>query len=64
MKYEIKCYKTYTTYDKCWIEVEAQSPEEALKLFKVDPYGYDMLDSKCIDIYNSEFVYEDNWEVV
>jgi hypothetical protein len=51
------------TYDKCWIQVEANSPEEALALVKANPEDYDMIDSKCIDISENEFVDEDQWEV-
>ena len=63
MLYEIKCYMESKTYDKCWIQVEANSPEEALALVKANPEDYDMIDSKCIDISENEFVDEDQWEV-
>lgn len=63
MLYEIKCYMESKTYDKCWIQVEAGSPEEALALAKANPEDYDMIDSKCVDISENEFVDEDQWEV-
>jgi hypothetical protein len=63
MIYEIKAYQQYITYDKCWIEVEASSPEEALALVKKDPEAYDILDSKCVDISNTTWEDLDEWKV-
>lgn len=62
--YEIKAYQKYVGYDKCWISVEANSPEEALALFKADPDSYDIIDSKMIDIEDHEWTDEDEWEVL
>lgn len=63
MLYEIKCYMESTSYDKCWIQVEADSPEEALKKAKENPESCDFIDSKCVDISNNVFVDFDEWEI-
>jgi hypothetical protein len=64
MKYTVKAYRTYTMYDKCWIDVEASSPEEALALVKADPDAYDFEDSKTIDIKDGSWEDQNEWEVV
>lgn len=63
MLYEIKAYKQSVTYDKCWIEIEASSPEEALTLVKENPSEYQIIDSKCVDMSEDEFVDMDEWEI-
>lgn len=61
--YEIKAYMQSTSYDKCWITIEADSPEEALRLAKEDPEKCEYLDGKTIDIQSNDFVDQDEWEI-
>ena len=61
--YTVKGYYEYSCYDKIYIEVEADSKEEALALAKNTP---DMFDKnyKTIDIGDGEYMDFDEWEVL
>lgn len=62
MKYEVKGYQRYTSYDKVYFSVEADSPEEALKLVKENPEEYYM-DAKGTDCEDFEYIDKEDWEV-
>lgn len=61
--YEIKAYRETRDYEKCWIQIEADSPEEALKKAKDSPDECEYIDSKCIDVIDGEWVDQSEWEV-
>jgi len=49
------------TYEKCWLEVEADSEEHALDLAKEGKA--DFIGSKCIDVSSEEYCDFDEWKV-
>lgn len=61
MKYTVKGYQRYTGYDKVYFSVEADSPEEALRLVKANPEEY-YVDADGIDCEDFEYIDEDEWE--
>ncbi len=63
MKYIVKGLYEYTSTDKVYIEVEADSKEEALELAKLHPEYYE-IDYKNIGIRGGEFIAEDEWVVL
>lgn len=63
-KYTVIAYREYTCYDKVYLGVEANSPEEALKLARAKPDDQDYNDSKTLDIGGGEWQDEDDWEVL
>ena len=63
MKYIVKGLYEYTSTDKVYIEVEADSKEEALELAKLQPEHYE-IDYKNIDISGGKFIAEDEWVVL
>lgn len=62
MRYEIIAYRRYIGYDKVYLSVEADSPEEAMQIVREAPEEYEE-DSKLLDISNSEYVAFSDWEV-
>jgi hypothetical protein len=61
MRYEIIGYMQNVTYEKCWLEVEADSEEHALDLAKEGKA--DFIGSKCIDVSSEEYCDFDEWKV-
>lgn len=61
--YEIKACREIVEYEKCWIKIEANSPEEALKFAKEHPDECEYMDGKTLDIVYGEWKDEDTWEV-
>lgn len=62
MTYEVLGYQTYVSWDKVYFSVEADSPEEALEIVKLNPEEY-YVDAKGINCEDFEFVNEEDWEV-
>jgi hypothetical protein len=60
--YTIKGFKRYTAYEKVWIQVEAESEEEALRIAKENPEEYEV-DSKILDCVDEEYIDKDEWEI-
>ena len=59
MRYEVKVYEKYTGYDKTWLEVEANSEEEAKE--KILEGHYDYIDSKNINVEDRELIEDNEW---
>lgn len=55
--FEVNIHVTNTTWDSCQAYVEAETAEEARKLFDDDPWGYDW--DNC-DTHDTEVTH---WEV-
>ena len=62
-KYTVKGYYEYSCFDKVYIEVEAESAEDALLMAKNTPDMFEK-DYKNIDIGEGEFINFDEWEVL
>lgn len=62
MKYTVKGYQTFTSYDKVYFEIEAESKEQAIKLIREDSVSYEKA-SYCLDIHNLQLCSHDSWEV-
>ena len=58
---ELKVRHKSTTIDIVWVEVNADSKEEAIKLIMAG--NYDWLDSSPLDTIDGEFIDVDEWEV-
>lgn len=69
MKFEVETYKTYTTYDTEVYEIEAESPEDALRKAKKAVENDTLLTEWCVnslegEVIDSEWVDLDDWKVV
>ena len=61
-KFEIKVYHKSTTIDKVWLEVIAESKEDAIKA--IEDGDYEWIDSKNVDVFDGEFTEKDEWEIL
>ena len=59
--YEIKAYREVITYEKCWIEIEAETEEKALAFAKKNPDECEYIDGKTMDINDGEWVEQNQW---
>jgi hypothetical protein len=62
--YEFKTFVEETTYLKRWLTVEAESENEAWSIIKDDPHSADYVDEKLIEIVESRYVDQNDWEMV
>jgi len=62
-EYEVTAYQKYVGYDKVYIRVRADSPEEALSLVKEDPDNFGAIDSKGVGCDEFEWIDQEDWEV-
>ena len=63
MTYEIKAYRSVTSYEKCWLKVDAPTMEEALKLVQENPDEAEYVGGKTIEVIDGDWVDQHEWEI-